>query len=285
MKIESIKAKLQNYSKKYGKTHQYTITRFMQERFLYRLSNSIYKKNFLLKGGALVYTYGVEESRFTKDIDFLAKQIETNHDNLSHIFREVASIDVNDGMKFSQESLRVETITKEGAYTGTRIKILGRLGNIKQFLQIDIGVGDYVTPGPQEIEYPTIIAELQSPILNAYSLETLVAEKFEAMISLGEYNTRMKDFYDIYKFVEACDSKVLLEAIKNTFTRRRTTLSMEHPVFSKDFYTDNKRMKQWSLFLGKNEIVPIDFIQVHEKINENLIESYKMIYFLLNNGK
>ena len=205
MNIESIVSKLKKYSKEHKKIHQYTIIRFFQERFLYRLSQSRYKDFFLLKGGALVYVFGAEESRYTKDIDLLLTKLASEHENLLKIFKEIIQIQSDDGIIFDTDQIIIETIQKEGQYTGTRIRLGGKLGNIKQQLQIDIGVGDYVTPGPQEIVYPTLISGFEEPILNAYSKETLIAEKFEAMISLGEYNSRMKDFYDVYQFVETSD--------------------------------------------------------------------------------
>lgn len=277
MNSKSIIARLKNYSKLHNKTHQFTVTRFFQERFLYRLSKSKYKNNFLLKGGALVYIYGVQDSRYTKDIDFLAKRINSSRDELKEIFREIVSLKFDDAIEFDAKSIKVETIAKEGSYSGTRIKLLARLENINQFLQIDIGVGDYVTPGPQEIEYPTILSELDNPILKAYSLETLIAEKFEAMISLGEYNSRMKDFYDIYKFVEETDKVVLDKAIENTFLRRLTKLTSEHPLFTEDFYDDPKRLKQWNLFINKNELDPVNFKDVQRIIASNLERTYQRL--------
>jgi len=163
-------------------------------------------------------------------------------------------------------------------YTGTRVRISGNLGNIKQQLQIDIGVGDYVTPGPQEIEYPTIISGLNHPVLKAYSIETLIAEKFEAMISLGEYNSRMKDFHDIYQFVETSNLSILFEAIKNTFSRRKTTMVSDHPVFTEEFYKEEKRKKQWNIFIRKNELNKIDFDKVFEKMIIFLKPIYEKLY-------
>lgn len=278
MNIESIKSKLKQYSKEHKKIHQYTLVRFFQERFLYRLSLSRYKDYFLLKGGALVYVFGAEESRYTKDIDFLMTKLEAEHENLLIIFKEIGQIQSEDGIIFNTDQIVIETIQKEGQYTGTRVRIGGNLGNIKQQLQIDIGVGDYVTPGPQEIEYPTIISGLNHPILKAYSIETLIAEKFEAMISLGEYNSRMKDFYDIYQFVETSDLSILFNAIRNTFSRRKTTVVFEHPVFTEEFYRNDKRKKQWDIFVKKNELNNIYFDKVFEKMIIFLKPIYDKLY-------
>ncbi|WP_367392117.1 nucleotidyl transferase AbiEii/AbiGii toxin family protein [Lewinella sp. LCG006] len=278
MNIESIVSKLKKYSKEHKKIHQYTIIRFFQERFLYRLSQSRYKDFFLLKGGALVYVFGAEESRYTKDIDLLLTKLESEHENLLKIFKEISQIQSDDGIIFDTDQIIIETIQKEGQYTGTRIRLGGKLGNIKQQLQIDIGVGDYVTPGPQEIVYPTLISGFEEPILNAYSKETLIAEKFEAMISLGEYNSRMKDFYDVYQFVETSDLSILFDAIKNTFIRRKATVVVEHPVFMKEFYENDKRKNQWSIFIKKNELNNIDFDQVLEKMTIFLKPIYDKLY-------
>lgn len=142
---------------------------------------------------------------------------------------------------------------------------------------MDIGVGDYVTPGPQEIEFPTILKELPPPILEAYSIETLISEKFNAMIDLGELNSRLKDFYDIYIFVDQCDEEVLKEAIQNTFNRRKTVISKEHPVFEEAFYENSQRLKQWTIFLDKNQLKAIDFKEVYNKLKDILYPIYSKL--------
>jgi len=274
---ESIKAKLKNHSKSKGKIHQNILVKFFQERFLYRLSKSNYRTNFLLKGGTFAYTVGGEDSRHTRDIDFLLTQLSGDADQLKEIFEEIAKVEGNDGVVFLPQNMKVESITKEGNYQGTRIKIPARLGKINEQVQIDIGVGDRVTPGPQEIVYPTILAELEEPKLLAYSLETLVAEKFNAMIDLGIYNSRMKDFYDVYQFVEMCDINILEEAIRNTFQRRKTLILRNHPVFQDDFYTENGRVKQWNIFLKKNKLSEIKFKDVQGKIINYLLPIYEKL--------
>lgn len=276
MNIDSLQMRLKTYSKQHQKTHQFTLIRFFQERLLYRLSQSKYRDNFLLKGGALVYVLGTEESRYTKDIDLLLTKLESNQSKLREIFKEICQIQVADGVRFN-EAIAVDSIQKEGQYNGTRIRIICSLGNIKHNLQIDIGVGDYVTPGPQEIEYPTLLDDLDKPRLKAYSIETLVSEKFEAMIALGDYNSRYKDFYDIYHFVERCNSSVLKDAITNTFFRRETPIIDNHPVFEQSFYEDQKRLKQWQLFLTKNQLSIIPFDLVMNKIIKFLKPIYQKI--------
>lgn len=276
MNIKSIQARLKNYSKEHQTTHQFTLVRFFQERFLCRLSKSVYRNNFLLKGGALVYVFGAENSRYTKDIDLLLTKLASSHEQLKIIFQNIIQIYVDDGIKFS-DAINIESIQKEGRYTGTRVRIACNLGNISHNLQIDIGVGDHVTPGPQEIEYPTLLDDLEPPVLKAYSIETVIAEKFEAMISLGDYNSRLKDFYDIYYFAEKGNPLILESAIKNTFARRETPVIDNHSVFSINFYEDEKRKKQWQIFLKKNQLSDIDFNLVGDKIKKYLKPIYDRI--------
>lgn len=250
------------------------MTKFFQERFLYRLSVSDYKENFLLKGGALAYSISRNDSRHTKDIDFLINQLKADQEHLKSIFKEICDISMEDCIIFKSNNIRVEDIQKEGNYSGIRIKVEAKLGKISQQVQIDIGVGDYVTPGPQAIEYPTILKELSSPMLDAYSIETLISEKFNAMIDLGEFNSRLKDFYDIYLLIERCNKVILKEAIRNTFKRRKTKITIEHPVFQKEFYSNKKRVKQWAIFLQKNKLGEIDFVVVYQKLLTNLYPIY-----------
>lgn len=277
MNISSIKSKLKSYSDENDRNHHFTIIRFIQERFLYRLSQSSYKNNFLLKGGALIHVYGIDEMRYTRDIDFLLQRLENSHEKMKEIFYEVGNIFYPDGTEYLVDQMTISEIKKEGKYKGIRIKIPSRLGNIREQLQIDIGIGDHVTPGPQVINYPTIIKEFDQPELFAYSIETSIAEKFEAMISLGEYNSRMKDFYDVYHLISRCSNDVLSDAIKNTFNQRKTPLIIDHPIFNMEFYTDDKRVKRWNMFLKKNELNKIGFSLVHERIKENLEHIYTSI--------
>jgi len=274
MSVEATKAKLLNYSRKHGKNHQFTLIRYFQERFLYRLSISKYKENFLLKGGALAYVLNEEATRPTKDIDFLLFQLKSETENLRQIFKEIAEIVHKDNVIFDTEDMSIEAIQKDGNYEGTRIKMASYLGNIKQTIKADIGVGDYVTSGPVKITYPTLLEASKNPLLLAYSIETFIAEKFHAMITLGAFNTRMKDFYDVYKIVNECDNDVLIEAIRNTFTRRETPYFENVLVFTKQFYNNENRLKQWNSFLNKNDLEQIEFYHVFEVILSKLKPIY-----------
>lgn len=276
-RTESIKAKLKNVSKEWNKNHQLTLIRYFQERFLYRLSISKYRKNFFLKGGVLIYAIERESSRPTLDLDLLARKIEANQEKIKRIFQEVCSIPCEeDGVSFDGDSIETLEIAKEGNYSGIRAKVLAILGNIEQRIQIDTGFGDIVVPGPVKMTFPTLIGP-PNPELLAYSVESFLAEKFEAMISLAEFNSRMKDFYDIYRILTSghYDEKTLREAIANTINQRGTRLSEVHVIFSNDFGTDEKRGSQWKAFLkkaGLNENIKL--FDVMEIIKEKLKPVY-----------
>lgn len=199
--VASVKGRLLHIARKEGKSHQLLLLRFFQERFLYRLSLSTYKDHFCLKGAAFLYALEGEKSRVTKDIDFLGINIRASHSFLKTAILDICKIPYEkDGVTFDFDSLVIEDIIKDGNYQGIRIGITAHLDRTKQRLQIDIGFGDSVVPAPQKMTYPVIL-EMDAPELNTYSIESTIAEKFEAMIDLSEINTRMKDFYDIYNLI------------------------------------------------------------------------------------
>jgi len=277
--IKSIKDKLKNYSKKHNKIHQATLTRYFQERLLYRLSKSQYKDKFLLKGGALMYSLQKEESRPTLDIDLLARNINTDYGEIKAAFKDICNLSFHDGVTFDSNDISTSEIIKEGNYSGIRIKIPTRLGNIKQSMQIDIGFGDIVTPGPIEMEYPTII-NMESPKLLAYSIESLISEKFQAMIDLAEYNSRMKDFYDLYTILDSqkFDKENLKLAVKNTFKNRNTKAIPNHSLFNDAFFKNDDRIIQWKAFLQKSNLnTELDFSDVMKAIKENMEPVYNQL--------
>ncbi|MCB0707213.1 MAG: nucleotidyl transferase AbiEii/AbiGii toxin family protein [Saprospiraceae bacterium] len=273
----SIITKLKNISRERKKVHQQTLIRYFQERLLYRLSISAYRENFFLKGGALIYAIEKEQSRLTKDIDFLAMKIDSDKESIKKIFGEICSISYSeDGVDFDTENITVDEIIEEGIYSGIRMKIPANLDNIKQNLQVDVGFGDVIIPGPVEMSYPTLL-EMEEPKLQAYSVESLMAEKFETMISLGEANSRMKDFYDIYRILSSgnFDNVVLTNAVKGTFSRRETEVSKDHSLFNFEFYDDNARNAQWKAYLKKAKLdETIKFDSIHQEIRTHLKPIY-----------
>ena len=249
---------------------------YLQERFLYRLSKSTYKDNFMLKGGLLLITVDIPSSRPTMDIDLLIHKL--GNTKVMDAFKEILSIEYPDGVKFDANSLQSEPITKDGAYHGTRLKFKAYLNTSHNDMSIDLGLGDYVI-NPREITFPTILNE-DAPVLTAYSLETIVAEKLEAMVKLLYANSRMKDFYDVYTILNThtLSGKTLAKAIKGTFEHRQTPSNGLMRVFSPDFYDLPDKQIQWKAFLTKNKIVnvPSEFSHIVKGIEEKL-HSLKII--------
>ena len=274
MNIQSVKARLKNHSRKQKAFHQHILIRFFQERFLYRLSISQHREEFLLKGGALVYVHRVAMSRFTQDVDLLLVNRPAAQDELFKVFKTIAEIEHDDGVIFATEGMTATTINADNKYQGTRIRVKAYLGNINEWLQVDIGIGDRVTPGPVEITYPTLLPDFTAPKLRAYALETLVAEKFHAMVHHGRNNSRMKDFYDIHKFAGQVDKTILSNAIQNTFAQRKTAFKQNPVVFEQSFYTDENRLVQWKSFLKNNHLEDLPFLDVFEVVQKYIQPLY-----------
>jgi len=215
------------------------------------------------------------------DIDFLARKIAADEVVNADIFKTIADIPYPaDGVIFDSNNLEVAEIIKNEKYSGIRIKLTGILGKIKQRTQIDIGFGDVVFPKPVEMEYPTLL-KMENPIIYAYSVESLIAEKFEAMIDLSEANSRMKDFYDVFNILEKGNFNFnhLAKAIERTFAKRKTTLVKSHPLFSKSFANDEFRNKQWQAFLRKvNLDTSLEFSKVMAKISSGLQPIYDEMF-------
>jgi predicted nucleotidyltransferase component of viral defense system len=250
----SIKAKLLNLSDHDNKRYQQLLVHYMQERFLYRLSKSDYSDHFILKGGALLYAYHEFLPRPTIDIDFMGERI--NNDKLSIIeaFKEIASTEVeDDGIRFEADSITSSDIAVERKYPGIRIAIVAFLDTIRKELTFDIGFGDVITPHPVVMQYPVVFNEMANPQLVAYSLETVVAEKFQTMVEKGEFNSRMKDFYDLYRIVIAhhFDEDVLMDAIVATFNNRNTDLTTTPIIFRADFASNPVFNQRWNAFCSK----------------------------------
>lgn len=248
-KADSIKARLKNLAIKEGKQFDYYLMLYFIERLLYRLSISKYSDVFILKGGLFLYTILDENARATKDVDMLAKEISNQLDSIKGIFLEISSIDVDDGVKFINDSIEVERIKEDADYEGVRVKLLAKLDNTKKILQLDIGFGDAIVPEAKEIEYPSLL-KMEKTKVKAYSVESVIAEKFEAMVYLGEFNSRMKDFYDIYSLSKKFDfdGPVLQKAIVATFKKRGVLLNQKPHIFTTAFINSVDKKRQWESF-------------------------------------
>jgi hypothetical protein len=232
------------------------LTRYALERFLYRISTSPHRGNFLLKG-ALVFSLWYDTPRRpTRDADLLG--LETlNCEEMAVLFRDIASIPCEDGMSYLPESVRAFEIREEARYGGIRVDLVGMLGNARCPVQIDIGFGDAVTPDPELVRYPPILEDTPAPVLKAYPRETVLAEKLEAIVSLGMANSRMKDFFDLEMLIQDYppDRSLAAEALRRTFQRRGTPIPASLPVgLSEEFARDRTKQIQWKAFLTKNKL-------------------------------
>lgn len=275
MKLWNLVANLKR-DKNDNQMYHLILIRYIQERLLYRLGISPYRENFYLKGGALLYSYDRFEARPTLDIDFLGKDMSREIDNLTTIIKSVASLECEaDAITFAPDTMTAEEITVNKEYHGVRITIEAKLDSAVQKISMDIGFGDIITPYP--LNYPVLIPGLPQPMILAYSLETVIAEKFEAMITLAEDNSRMKDFFDVYRLLtfHEVDKEILSDAINATFENRQTAVSRNHILFSEGFSSDSKRVAAWKAFLRRikwKQELPFDMVML--SIRENLQPYY-----------
>ncbi|MDR1803139.1 MAG: nucleotidyl transferase AbiEii/AbiGii toxin family protein [Treponema sp.] len=277
---ESIKARLKNEADSSAKDFDFLLLHYFIERLLYRLSISPYANNFILKGGLLLYTVLDSRGRATKDIDFLAEKIKNTPAELIRIFTEIASIPANDAVSFDIEKITAERIKENADYQGLRIKLIARLLRSRHVLQFDIGFDDVIVPHPVDITYPTILG-MEAPRLKAYSLESIIAEKFQAIVYLADLNSRMKDFYDIYELSRSCDfdGATLTEAVAKAFKHRNTVFSINPMVFIDDFPLLPDKQVQWQAFQRRTGIanVPADFSVVVSVIKGFLLPVYESL--------
>ena len=278
--VESIKAKLKNLSVKEGKPYDYILMLYFIERLLYRLSISKYANNFVLKGGLLLFTIFENDARATRDVDFLARRISCVPEELAAVFSEISKISGDDSVRFESDNIYVEPIKEDGDYQGFRIKFSAYLDKSRHVLQFDIGFGDVIYPDAVEMEYPSLL-DMERPRLKAYSMESVIAEKFHAMIHLAEANSRMKDFYDIYKLCYAFDfdGNCLFEAISRTIKRRKTPLTQIPTVFSDTFTLLSDKETQWRSFQKRIGVASgLEYQEVIAGIKAFLAPIYQCIY-------
>lgn len=251
----SVKERLRNISTQSGREFQSVVSQYVQERFLYRLSESLYTNNLILKGALLFIAHDISRNRPTRDIDFLGSKIPNEIDDLVDVIKEILNIKIEDGLRFDSDSVEAESITEDGDYKGVRIKFYVFLENSRERMQLDIGFGDTITAGPVEIEFPTIL-DFPAPRLKVYSIETAIAEKFEAIVSLQLQTSRMKDFYDVLFFAEHYNftKEILIQAITTTFNNRSTDLELSKIIFEDKFKNDENFQKLWFAFLNRNKL-------------------------------
>ncbi len=258
----SVRARLLNRAREEGRDFNLVLTRYALERFLYRLSTSAHAGQFLLKGALLFDLWFDMPHRPTHDADLLGFG-SADLPHIEAVFREICGQESEDGILFYADTVRAEEIRKEANYAGVRITLIGILGGARCPIQVDVGFGDAVTPGPEDVDYPVMLAEMPAPRLRVYPRYTVVAEKLEALVPLGIANSRMKDFFDLWILSRhsGFDGPILSRAIRATFERRATPLPAGQPFgLSEAFVQDAQKQTQWKAFLRKNvlDAVPLD---------------------------
>lgn len=263
--VASVHQRLLNKAKDSNRLFNELLQHFALERFIYRLTKSPHGDRFILKGALMFSAWSGPTSRPTMDIDFLGR-IDNDLEVIVAAMKDVCTTDVEaDGMSFDAGSVTAARITEDAEYEGVRVRLSGNLGNARLSLQVDVGFGDVIVPGPRSVVYPTLL-DFPPPELNGYTMESTIAEKFQAMVKLGVLNSRMKDFYDIWMLSRAFDFKgeILAEAVEKTFKNRKTPITAFPTVFKPSFIQDGDKNVQWLGFIKKANLknCPESFFEV-----------------------
>jgi predicted nucleotidyltransferase component of viral defense system len=264
----SVRDKLLQMARQSGKPFQSLLIQYGLERFLYRLSQSSFKEEFILKGGLLLVGMGFPLARTTRDIDFLGL-MKQDADSVSAAIQQIGKLVLNDGIVYEFNDLNIEVMSADSEYPGMRLMFTASLGKAIFPMQIDVGFGDAIIPAAKEMTFPTLL-DMEPPVVKAYSIETIVAEKFEAALDLADLNSRMKDFYDMWILSQTYSFQgiALQESIMATCQRRKTALNSSAEVFTKEFAGHSDKRTQWISFLRKNKMLDIseDFSAIMEEI-------------------
>ncbi len=268
----SVRARLLEKARTGKQEFNLVLTRYALERLLYRLSISAHADQFLLKGALLFDLWFDIPHRPTRDADLLGfGSAEIPH--VAATFKDICAIDLEDGIRFQANSVQAAESRKEANYAGVRVTLVGLLDGARCPVQVDVGFGDAVTPGPEAVDYPVMLPEMPAPKLRAYPRYTVVAEKLEAIVSLGIANSRMKDYFDLWVLSRngEFDGELLRRAIHATFERRGTPLPIGTPFgLSDEFARDSQKQTQWRAFLKKNALGELPLSEVVEGLREFL---------------
>lgn len=252
----SVRSRINNKAKADKVNTQFLLTRYSLERLLYRLAVSKHRDSFLLKGALLFDLWYDVPLRPTRDIDLLGfGMAEIPH--LIKVFEDLCAIEVEDGISFDVATIKAEEIRKDANYSGTRVTLVGSIDGAKCPVQVDVGYGDAVTPAPQMATYPVMLEDMPAPELRVYPQYTVIAEKFEAIVSLGMANSRMKDYFDLWVLLRNADldQAILEQAVDATFKRRMTAMPKGIPTgLSDQFAGDKTRKALWNTFVNRNKL-------------------------------
>lgn len=274
----SVLARLKNKAKESGKSYQLCLQLFCQEEFLRRLQKSKYVDNLVLKGGLFIYSLTEFDSRVTVDVDFLLRKIPNTPEQLRNVVEEI--IEVNAGNDFvSFEVKEVAPIAVAKKYAGIGVTMIAKIKNTRTPFSIDFGVGDVIVPKQEKRKIPTQLDDFDAPVINTYSIETTVAEKIDAILSLMEFSSRMKDYDDIYYLSHKFDfeGKVLCEALGKTFANREHKFTIEQFEQILTFDKDDGMKKKWKAFIKKIDIEMDEFSVILQSIKEFLCEPYMAV--------
>lgn len=275
--MASVRGRLLQRARARKEDHQFTLQRYAVERLLFRLSESPDRGRFILKGSMLYVVWGEEVYRPTRDLDLLGYG-PNDAEPVAVSFRALCCLSVqDDGLVFDPASVHAEAMRESAEYSGVRVKLTARLGTVRIPLKIDVGFGDQIVAGPSDANFPVLL-DGPSPSIRVYSRESVVAEKLHAAASLGDANTRMKDFYDLFILPSlfAFQGSTLIQAIQATFSRRRTPLPEVLPLPAA-FFADPIRAVRWRAYLSKDHLqsAPQDFTAIGEAIQKFLAPPYK----------
>ena len=256
----SVRARLRNKMLETGLEFQFLLTRYACERFLYRLGESPIRDRCILKGASLLAVWMDEPYRATRDLDVLALG-QSDQPYVRQVMATICGVPCpEDAITFDPSNMRVFPIRTEHEQPSHRVKLTGRLGSARIPFQVDFGFGDVVVPGPEEVRFPTLLHGMAAPSVKAYPRASSVAEKFEAIVELGQQNSRMKDFHDIWALSEtfSFEGSVLSHAIQACFARRRTDWTTLAPLaLTPAFYADARLSHRWSDYrTSTNPLIP-----------------------------
>lgn len=267
----SVLARLKNKASESGRSYQLCLQLFCQEEFLRRLEKSKYAENLVLKGGLFLYSLTDFDSRVTVDVDFLLHRMPNTPEQLKAILEEIIATKTgNDFITFEIKDIAPIAVSKK--YAGIGSSLIARIKNTKTPFSIDFGVGDVIVPKQEKRKIPTQLSDFDAPTVNTYSVETTIAEKIDAILSLMEFSSRMKDYYDIYYIANKFDfdGKVLSEALRKTFANREHSFTVEQFQHVMTFDSDEAMQKKWKAFIRKIDTKTDDYSTVLKTIKDFL---------------
>lgn len=271
----SVLARLKNKAAESGRSYQLCLQLFCQEEFLRRLEKSKYAENLVLKGGLFLYSLTDFDSRVTVDVDFLLRKIPNTPEQLRGILEEIIAVHTgNDFVAFEIKDVAPIAVAKK--YAGIGVSIVARIKNTRTPFGIDFGVGDVIVPKQEKRKIPPQLDDFVAPTVNTYSIETTVAEKIDAILSLMEFSSRMKDYYDIYYLANKFDfdGATLTEALKKTFENRGHSFTIEQFEQVMRFDNDEAMQKKWKAFVRKIGIKTDDYSTVLKTIKVFLTKPF-----------